>query len=208
MNNFLTKNKKAFTLIELVIVLALIGLFLLFTNPFNFNILSNEQKSEIFANKIISTLETSRDETITGKAYRKDDWSFEEIFSTNLEFGKNKKVIENEYKRKNNEKISSSSIKLPDEWEIEKIYYNDNSNEATKIIIGLYNNWKIEIFKNWENLPKINWKIFFVVNYKNARNKITFDLVSWLATKEKCKETCEIPNKKQKLSKIWEFFKL
>jgi|GEM_PF-1852332 hypothetical protein len=73
MNNFLTKNKKAFTLIELVIVLALIGLFLLFTNPFNFNILSNEQKSEIFANKIISTLETSRDETITGKAYRKDD---------------------------------------------------------------------------------------------------------------------------------------
>jgi len=194
MNNFLTKNKKAFTLIELVIVLALIGLFLLFTNPFNFNILSNEQKSEIFANKIISTLETSRDETITGKAYRKDDWSFEEIFSTNLEFGKNKKVIENEYKRKNNEKISSSSIKLPDEWEIEKIYYNDNSNEATKIIIGLYNNWKIEIFKNWENLPKINWKIFFVVNYKNARNKITFDLVSWLAIKEKCKETCEIPN--------------
>lgn len=194
MNNFLTKNKKAFTLIELVIVLALIGLFLLFTNPFNFNILSNEQKSEIFANKIISTLETSRDETITGKAYRKDDWSFEEIFSTNLEFGKNKKVIENEYKRKNNEKISSSSIKLPDEWEIEKIYYNDNSNEATKIIIGLYNNWKIEIFKNWENLPKINWKIFFVVNYKNARNKITFDLVSWLATKEKCKEACEIPN--------------
>ena len=194
MNNFLTKNKKAFTLIELVIVLALIGLFLLFTNPFNFNILSNEQKSEIFANKIISTLETSRDETITGKAYRKDDWSFEEIFSTNLEYGKNKKVIENEYKRKNNEKISSSSIKLPDEWEIEKIYYNDNSNEATKIIIGLYNNWKIEIFKNWENLPKINWKIFFVVNYKNARNKITFDLVSWLAIKEKCKETCEIPN--------------
>lgn len=196
MNNFLTKNKKAFTLIELVIVLALIGLFLLFTNPFNFNILSNEQKSEIFANKIISTLETSRDETITGKAYRKDDWSFEEIFSTNLEFGKNKKVIENEYKRKNNEKISSSSIKLPDEWEIEKIYYNDNSNEATKIIIGLYNNWKIEIFKNWENLPKINWKIFFVVNYKNARNKITFDLVSWLAIKEKCKETCEIPDQK------------
>ena len=107
MNNFLTKNKKAFTLIELVIVLALIGLFLLFTNPFNFNILSNEQKSEIFANKIISTLETSRDEAITGKAYRKDDWSFEEIFSTNLEFGKNKKVIENKYKRKNNEKISS-----------------------------------------------------------------------------------------------------
>ena len=197
MNKFLTKDKKAFTLMELVIVLALIGLFLLFTNPFNFNALSNEQKSEIFANKIITTLETSRDETITGKAYRKDDWSFEEIYLTHLHFfrSNSEKKIQTYYFDKNQTKIlSMNNVKLPDEWEIEKIYYNDNSNEATKIIIGLYNNWKIEIFKNWENLPKISWKIFFVVNYNNARNKITFDLVSWLATKEKCKETCEIPN--------------
>lgn len=196
MNKFLTKNKKAFTLIELVIVLALIGLFLLFTNPFNFNALSNEQKSEIFTNKIITTLETSRDEAITGKAYRKTDWSFEEISFTRLYFFKwnSEKKIETYYFKNNNTALFLNNIKLPEEWEIEKIFYNDKTYEATKIIITLYNNWKIETTINWENLPRISWKIFFIVNHNNARNKITFDLVSWLATKEKCKEYCEIPN--------------
>lgn len=67
------KIKKGFTLIELMIVIAMIGIIFVWMRNINFNYMSDRQKAEQFANKIISQIETARNNAMIGRSVTDPD---------------------------------------------------------------------------------------------------------------------------------------
>ncbi|RKW20781.1 type II secretion system protein [Candidatus Gracilibacteria bacterium] len=61
------KNKNAFSLIELVVVIGLITFIALTATSLNFQGLSDKQKLEIFSNRIITQIEAIRNDALVGK---------------------------------------------------------------------------------------------------------------------------------------------
>lgn len=170
------KNKKAFTILELVVIIALISLIALWMSKINFNRLSNEQESEILANKIISIIEEARDNSITWKGVYENK-NFIEVNNRNIEI----KLWENfEIISKANSK-QISKIKKIKKQRINKIQCWDNDFDGNPIIT--FEQGKI-IFNN--NCKK-NLKIF--IDYNWANNEIEIDRISWLI--KKCKNKCK-----------------
>jgi hypothetical protein len=61
------KNKKWFTLIELLLVLFILSLWIVWASTLNFNTLSDKQKLGIFSNKIITAFEEIRGNSLLWK---------------------------------------------------------------------------------------------------------------------------------------------
>jgi len=61
------QNQKAFTLIELLLVLFIISLWIIWATSLNFNSLNDQQKLGIFSNKIVTAFEEIRSNALLGK---------------------------------------------------------------------------------------------------------------------------------------------
>ena len=61
------KNISAFTLIELMVVIAIIWITILWATSIDFNRISDAQRSEIFTNNIVAKIETVRNNALIGK---------------------------------------------------------------------------------------------------------------------------------------------
>lgn len=176
------KINKWFTLVELLVVISLIIIIILALTNFNFNKLSDEQKSEIFANKILSEIETLRDDSISWKwtnDTNSPSW-FKNINKRTLELEKweNKNIIS---KLDNQIKINLTSTKKEKIenlkcWDIEK----------NKIKIEFYSD-NIIFFD--ENDIECKDKIKIIIDFNNKKNEIVFDRVSWLV--KSCKNSCK-----------------
>lgn len=62
------QNQKAFTLIELLLVLFIISLWIIWASSLNFNSLNDQQKLGIFSNKIVTAFEEIRSNALLWKA--------------------------------------------------------------------------------------------------------------------------------------------
>lgn len=65
--NLNTWRKKAFTLIEIIVVISLLAVFTLSITNIDFSRLSTQEKHKIFTNKVISNIETIRNYAFSGK---------------------------------------------------------------------------------------------------------------------------------------------
>lgn len=176
-------SKKAFTLIEIMVVIILIMIFYLWIRNLNFNSKTNEQNLEIFSNKIISLLENTRNDVLF--------WKIKEG-STNFE----KTMVEEILVDKNINKIWNI---VPSKKEkIEKIYCNKDQTKTIdwnpqKFKIVFLNN-KIWVFsetttdfERWELkcnnifLSQLN----ILVSFNWVKFEIEIDTVSWLIKKTK-----------------------
>lgn len=168
---FSKNNKNAFTLVELMVIIVLIIIIILWIKSINFNKLSNEQKSEIFANRIISIIETFRDEDLTWKTI---NWS---RYTKRLLLKKNNQsyyVIDDnifDLKKENKEEI----ISLKCNWE------NSELDE-----IDFF--YSIVAEKGFNITPHECNKANIKVWYNNSIYEIEYDLISWLV--KKCKNSC------------------
>lgn len=167
------KNNFAFTLVEIMVVIVLIMIFFLWIQTLNFWQKSDEQKAEIFANKIISLIETKRNEVLTWRW--KVDWTnFKRVETIKINYDSTKKEITTKENTLDSEKII-----FHEKEEITEIYCWDDKKNDFKIVFNgdkiNLSNWIDKCIKNLILEARVNWSNF----------KIIFDPVSWLIKKEK-----------------------
>ena len=164
------KNKNAFSLIELVVVIGLITFIALTATSLNFQWLSDKQKLEIFSNRIITQIEAIRNDALVWKNLydtTKKIW-FEDIEQWEIAINKTIATLEvTAYPRQ----TDISEVKEP------RIV---TTNKASA----------------WEKIEALIWEgcnensiLQFELSYSKEKWIIEFDPVSWLVEikKEKAK---------------------
>lgn len=180
------KNNFAFTLVEIMVVIVLIMIFFLWIQTLNFWQKSDEQKAEIFANKIISLIETKRNEVLTWR-WKIDNNNFKRV-----------KNIEIEYKATNNNLIikedweEKTPLNFSVKEEINKVScvgYNNSTNMDNFSINFNWDNIETSISENKTSQPILSYTCQTILSFEAWVNwkkfKIIFDPVSWLIKKEK-----------------------
>ena len=190
------KNKNAFSLIELVVVIGLITFIALTATSLNFQWLSDKQKLEIFSNRIITQIEAIRNDALVWKNLydtTKKIW-FEYIEQWEIEINKTTATLEvTAYpKQKDISEVKEPRIVTTNKvstWEkIEALKCNwawwEKSIDSVKIVF------------EWTKTAKVIWEdcnensiLQFELSYSKEKWIIEFDPVSWLVEikKEKAK---------------------
>lgn len=190
------KNKNAFSLIELVVVIGLITFIALTATSLNFQWLSDKQKLEIFSNRIITQIETIRNDALVWKNLydtTKKIW-FEDIEQWEIAINKTTATLEvTAYPRQKD----ISEVKEPR-------IVTTNKASAWEKIEALKCNWawweksidSAKIVFEWTKTAKVIWEdcnensiLQFELSYSKEKWIIEFDPVSWLVEikKEKAK---------------------
>ena len=182
------KNKNAFSLIELVVVIGLITFIALTATSLNFQWLSDKQKLEIFSNRIITQIEAIRNDALVWK-----NW-FEDIEQWEIAINKTTATLEiTAYPRQKD----ISEVKEP------RIVTTNKASVWEKIE-ALKCNWawweksidSAKIVFEWTKTAKVIWEdcnensiLQFELSYSKEKWIIEFDPVSWLieTKKEKAK---------------------
>lgn len=190
------KNKNAFSLIELVVVIGLITFIALTATSLNFQWLSDKQKLEIFSNRIITQIEAIRNDALVWKNLydtTKKIW-FEDIEQWEIAINKTTATLEvTAYPRQKD----ISEVKEPR-------IVTTNKASAWEKIEALKCNWawweksidSAKIVFEWTKTAKVIWEdcnensiLQFELSYSKEKWIIKFDPVSWLVEikKEKAK---------------------
>jgi len=165
------KQKKAFTLIEIMVVIALIWLITLWITKLNFNTLSDKQKVNWFFHKIKTNTETIKNNALIWKAIKLTDWTI---------------IVPKKWKIDFNNDDSWKVIFNYFDWSDYKVYKKIVSSKYQEIIIKNNNDkltqtWSLII--EWWNLT-LSWitstdKILNIeVKYKNLNKFFTINSIS------------------------------
>lgn len=173
-------NKKWYTLVELMVWVAIIMFLILWMVNINFTSVSDSQKIEIFSLKVLSEIETVRTNSLIWK------WIWEDLIVPNLwkiDFSKTWSwYIETFY----------STWTLADEnWTSYNNIFFDNFFEIYSISCWKINNSLTDISGTWTILFQWNdislkndcdWKQLLNLNlkYKIYEKEIDFNTVNWL----------------------------
>ncbi len=174
----------AFTLIELLVVITIVGIVLFASSRINFNQISDSQKAKIFTNKIVSNIETVRNNSLIWRwVWTKleqaknwkvemlvwDSWNLSTFYSTWVYIKENNLSFDFE----NFAKIESiDCLKL------------DNS------VVENINSWSWKIIFTWGNFA-FSWgtncytskKMKLNIKFKDDIQTIEINSVNWLITK-------------------------
>ena len=170
------KINKAFTLLEIMVVIALIWIIAFAVSKFNFNGLTNRQKLDSFFYKIKTNIETIQNNALIWKAIKNwTDAFVPEKWKIDFNNSWSWKIISNYY-----------------DWSQYKFF--------SKIIpkkfysIKIYNNWNLlndtwSLLIEWWNLSltwiNTNNKILEITaKYKNFEKKFTINTISWVIEEE------------------------
>lgn len=186
LQNFFMKKlvNRAFTLIELLVVITIVGIVVLASSRINFNQISDSQKAKIFTNKIVSNIETVRNNSLIWRwVWIKleqaqnwkvemlvwDSWNLSTFYSTWVYIKENNLSFDFE----NFAKIESiNCLKL------------DNS------VVENINSWSWKIIFTWGSFA-FSWgtncsnskKIKLNLRFKEDIQTIEINSVNWLITK-------------------------
>ncbi len=178
------KNKnKAFTVMELLVVITLIIIMIAWASNINFNSSTSKQRLEIFTNKVISQIETIRTNDLVWKAELNwvdleipDKWIIEVSSSNSWS------IITKIEKSWTQEVINK--LELEQWYSISEITCSTNNwtPTTTNTWTIIFEKWNYIIdwigCNSWENTIRIKTK--FLSDEKN----IYFDSVNWLITKD------------------------
>lgn len=172
-------NKKAFTLVELLVWITILIIIALSIGNVNFISMSDKQKLESFNNKIISEIESIRNDALIWK------WMWNNILaplSWKIDFSKNGWwSIQSSYYDWTNW-ILKENISIPANTNIEEIKCT-NYNDSISVDLSWTQVWTI-IFEKWTY--RLSWNC--PPNYTNLKIKIhnklyyedfTFNTISW-----------------------------
>jgi prepilin-type N-terminal cleavage/methylation domain-containing protein len=172
--------KKAFTLLEIMVVIALIWIISFSITKINFNILSDKQRLNWFFYKVKSNIETIENNALIWKAV--NIWT-----TTNPNL-----IVPNSWK------INFSNT---GSWKIVSYYkYQNTEHKYNEIIpkdffqIEIYNNWTLltdtwTILIKWGNLTltgiTTNNKILKLkIKYKQLEKQLLINSISWVIEEE------------------------
>lgn len=177
------KTKKAFTLIELLIVMIIFIILILWFSSMNLTSLSQKEKAEAFNNRVAWIMEYIRNNAMIWKWVK--EWT--QLFipkQWKINFKKNDEIynMTTSYSWSSNwEKLEDYKLKI---WKFEKI---------DEVWCWSFT-WTIDIIFEWNtaSLSGSNCKnettLEIHSSYREFKNKIKFDTISWLITKEKIKD--------------------
>ncbi len=173
------KEKKAFTLLELMVVIALIWIMALSISKLNFNSLSDRQRIDWFFYKIKTDIETTQNNAFIWKAIKLPDDSI---------------IVPKKWKIDFNNSWSWKIISKYLSWSTEYIYSEIIPKKHYKIEIFNKNNPIDDtetgsILIEWWNLT-LSWitttnKILEIkTSYKNFSKTFTINTISWVIEEE------------------------
>ena len=180
-------NKNWFTIVELLVWIALIGIIILWATSIDYNRLNNKQKLEIFTNQIKSNFERVRNNSLAWKWI----WANLEIPDKwTIEYSKSNSwtIVSNSYTWTNITEFENilfqngfyiSSIKC---WLIneEPSSYNELDETWTGIIEFSWNN--INLLFDWDFNCDSNDKILELdINFKTDKKTLNLNILNWLA---------------------------
>ena len=175
----LLKRHIAFTLVELMVWITLIGILIVWTSNIDFNRLNSKQNLEIFTNNLKNNIEKIRNNSLSGKwilsnSYVPEKWKIE--YSTSNSWT----IISSTYnwtdwtKYEENNFLNGYNISKINCLQINKTVDEDISSST----------WTIEF--EWSKL-KLNWctntssKILeIVVNYRWYKKILQVNSLNWL----------------------------
>ncbi len=178
-NLFMKKNIiKAFTLVELLIVIALISIIFLTMSSLDFSSLSDKQKAEIFASKVVSKIEEARNNALVWKEVEDKipkRWKVDIHSST----GSNNWAVETYYLVWNSwNKFDELKINTKVE-KIKSLKCWDSETSSTWIIIFENNNSSF----SWDCEPN-TYKMDIEIKVNSQEFKVNFDTVNSLVSSE------------------------
>jgi len=170
------KKNKAFTLIEILVWMAILTILIMWATRVNFNYSTNNQKLEIFNNKIASEIETARNNSLIWKWVGSEliipDW-WKIDFSTNWSW-----VVITSYLSWT--WIENNKVSI-DEW-----YSISNINCSSDLIATetwtiFFDSWEYSL---WTDCPTNYTKINIETSFRMSKPKnIEFNSISWLIKK-------------------------
>ncbi len=179
-----TYSKKAFTVMELLVVITVMIIIVIWATNVNFNTSTTKQRLEIFTNRIVSEIETIRTNDLVGRAELEgsnleipERWIIE--FSSDNNWKMETKLVNNLW----NTKVIKT-LNIEDWYSIDEIWcthpttgnYNITDNASI-----FFEKWKYYLnwigCQWWHNLITI--KTFF--NWVDQ--EISFDIINWLIKK-------------------------
>lgn len=174
-------SKRAFTLIELLVAMSIIGIILTGVSTLNFSRIWNQQKLETFTNKIISNIETVRNNALIWKWTTSDldippAWRVIIPAWTDTE-------VEVSYSWATWSPLVEYNININNDFQIQDLQCSNLSQTNTGAIT-----WNWEIIITWAELyiptsicPLPNNQLLqFTTSYKWLSRQVSINTVSWL----------------------------
>lgn len=177
-------SKSAFTVMELLVVITVLIIIVIWATNVNFNTSTNNQRLEIFTNRIISEIETVRTDDLVWRAELEwsdlmipENWKIE--FSTTNSWEMITTVTNNTWVENNVRSLNIEEwYSINEIWCTHPTSWNYNETDNATII---FEKWEYSLewtgCQWWHNLITI--KTFF--NW--IENEISFDTINWLITK-------------------------
>lgn len=180
MNFSFKKNTTGFTLIELMVVIAIIAFMALAITQIDFNRMSDNQRVDLFTNEIVSKLETIRNNALIGKwvwvnIETPDLWNIQvdDTGSGSITSSYRVWVISTNYPE-----LSVNPSAWYDISEIKCLQLDGTSEDVVWTITLPINGNKFEGLLWCSNT---NYKVLeFTAGYKSFENTISINTLSWL----------------------------
>lgn len=182
------KKNEAFTLIEILVWIAIIALILIWSTQLNFNYSNNKQKLEIFTNSVISEIERVRNNSLVWK-WIDSDLTLPEKWKIDFVSWEwwDKWSITTSYT------LSTEEIPLDSDWELENEFNIDNNFSIKNIYCtsDLDNNEVAAIIFEWWNYILegeclTDKSLVITTSYQDTEkysNEIKFSAISGLVKK-------------------------
>lgn len=170
------KDKLAFTLIELLIVITITMIIIIWSSRVNFNFSTDKSRLESFKNKIVAQIETVRTNDLVWKGIwinliTPEKW---EMNFSNTSSGE----IEIFYSTDWNNSVSYNDMIIEDFYYIENVKCTNVSwsyiDEDSWIIV--FEKWNYSLSGSCLGYSEIEINIW----YKSIKDSIDFDTVNWL----------------------------
>lgn len=182
------KNIKAFTLIEILVAIALLAIIWLWFANYNFSSMWDRQTLESFTNKIISNFETLRTNALVWK------WAWENFVAPEyreISFSTWNNWFETSYYIKDKDtwelkKEIYDNFVIPEDYSIEKIICTESAMQWLDNWLSEGQNWiirfewnKYSLLWDCDNLNTYQ-KVSFKIKYKDFTQTIEFNAINWL----------------------------
>ncbi len=175
---------KAFTVIELLVVIAVIIIMVLWATNMNFNSTTNNQKLEIFTNKVISEIETVRTNDLVWKWELNwaaleipDKWLIE--FSSSWLWSISTKIERNSSIEDFSDFFMEEGFSIDEVWCDMPDRTSYNTTNSWTIV---FDKWNYSL--QWVNCQ--NWETLITIKtwFRWIQDTINFDTINWLIIKD------------------------
>lgn len=175
-----SKNKNAFTIVELMVIISIITIIAIWWSQINLNRLSSKQKLEIFNNKIVNLIETTRNNSLLWK-WIWNNFIVPDSWRIDLSESNSWTIISSYLSWWTWYNYDDNSLVVYDSY-----YINNFRCSSLTWVTTNFSAWTWTILISWNDLSlsgctNPNYKIMLIdLTFGSHRNRIKINTLNWL----------------------------